>query len=346
MRRNVGLRHGFTLIELLVVIAIIAILIALLLPAVQQAREAARRTQCKNNLKQLGLALHNYHDVYGQFPMGCAARRTTANNNRVEANYESWGWQVAILPQIDQAPLFNQLDVNNRSLNQVLLAVGPTNTAALNTAFPSLVAFQCPSDTTGPNLKSSMRRNNFDAGLAGVTGWRPPTSNYIASTGEAAGDVRAPRQTNHRDPRGMFFTLSRTKMRDITDGTSNTIAIGERDERCGAGSWIGNRNPDGNGTHGNDYVLGRMRMPINFADNTGNDGCTDGFSSKHEGGAQFLMADGAVRFISENIHHDIQAIPERDDQGIDWPADATNPNTIGIYQRLGMINDDIPIGEF
>lgn len=339
-------KSGFTLIELLVVIAIIAVLIALLLPAVQQAREAARRSQCKNNLKQIGLALHNYHDNYRTFPLGCAARRTNANNQRVEANYESWGWPVLIMPYIDQAPLFNDLQVNTLTLNEVLIATGPGNSGALSKKFPPLTVFQCPSDTTGPYLRPGMRRNNFNNGQAGVTGWNPPTSNYPGSTGEPAGDVRAPRQNNHRQPHGILFSLSTIGIRDVTDGTTNTFLVGERENRCGAGSWIGNRNPDGNGTHGNDYVLARTRIPLNFPDNSGDDGCTDGFSSKHVGGAQFLLCDGSVRFISENIHFDLQGIPERNDQGVNWPNDATNPNAIGIYQRLGMRDDGVPIGEF
>jgi prepilin-type N-terminal cleavage/methylation domain-containing protein/prepilin-type processing-associated H-X9-DG protein len=346
MYRNNSLRRGFTLIELLVVIAIIAILIALLLPAVQQAREAARRSQCRNNLKQIGLALHNYHDTFRGLPQGCAARRLNRNNGRVEGNYESWGWSASILPYLDQAPLFERLNVNSRTLHEVFLAVGPANIGALNEAFPPLAAYQCPSDTTGPRLKVGMRRNHFNNGQARLRGWRPPTSNYPGSNGDPAGDVRAPRQSNHRPPKGPFFTNSFVKFRDILDGASNTIFVGEREERCGAGTWIGNRNPDGNGVHGNDYVLARVRQPINDPLNTGNDNCTDGFSSKHEGGAHFLMGDGSVRFLSENIHHDLQGIPERNDQGVNWPRDARNPGSVGIYQRLGMRNDELPIGEF
>ena len=340
-------RWGFTLIELLVVIAIIAILIALLLPAVQQAREAARRSQCKNNLKQIGLALHNYHDTFNGFPMGCAALRdTSVANNPVIANYESWGWSAAILPFIDQAPLFTQLNVNGRTLNQALLAIGPTNNSALDNAFPPLTIYQCPSDNTGGRLKSGMVRNNFNAGLAGLNGWRPPTLNYPGSTGDPSGDVRAPRQTNHREPRGIFYSGSFIRMSDILDGTSNTILVGERENRCGAGSWIGNRNPDGNGPHGNDFCLARMRPPLNDPINTGNDNCTDGFSSKHVGGAHFLMGDGTVRFLSENIHFDLQGIPENDNQGVNWPAAAAIPDRIGIYQRLGMRDDGVPVGDF
>ncbi len=346
--KSVHKRQGFTLIELLVVIAIIAILIALLLPAVQQAREAARRTQCKNNLKQLGLALHNYHDVYNTFPQGCSVRRTNANNSRVQANYESWGWSASILPMIDQAPLFDQLGVNTRTLHEALVVALAAGT--LDESFPPLAAFQCPSDETGPRLQGGMRRDSFDGDAMVPNTWRPPTSNYPGSTGEIAGDVRAPRQLNHRPPRGIFYTGSKINFRDITDGSSNTFAVGERNNRCGAGTWMGNRNPDGNGTEGNDYVLARVRMPLNDPINTGNDNCTDGFSSAHTGGGQFLLCDGSVRFISENIDSNIAGAPERDDQAVDWPADVTTGtftvNDVGIYQRLGMRNDGLVVSEF
>src|SRR5581483_8700238 len=120
-------KKGFTLIELLVVIAIIAILIALLLPAVQQAREAARRTQCKNNLKQLGLALHNYHDNFNTFPPG------GVNGTAATSNYQGWGWSIMLLPQIDQAPLYNQINFS-LSMSTVLAQV-PNPLATSLTAF-------------------------------------------------------------------------------------------------------------------------------------------------------------------------------------------------------------------
>ena len=128
-------KRGFTLIELLVVIAIIAVLIALLLPAVQQAREAARRSTCKNNLKQIGLALHNYHDIYKMFPIGAqerpAAYGADANGNTGPGNYESWGWAASMLPQIDQAPLFDSMDVSNRTLSEVCVLAAAGNQQAI-----------------------------------------------------------------------------------------------------------------------------------------------------------------------------------------------------------------------
>ncbi|MEO2018122.1 MAG: DUF1559 domain-containing protein [Fuerstiella sp.] len=339
------IKRGFTLIELLVVIAIIAILIALLLPAVQQAREAARRTQCKNNLKQLGLAMHNYHDIYQMFPTGSVPEPSTANGN-FRGNEEHWGWMVFLLPQIDQAPLFNQLDVNNVTLANVGRAIG-NNTAALNTAFPPITPFQCPSDTTGPRLKAGMRRNHFNGnGFPGGGTFRPPTSNYLGVCGYK--DINRPSnyRTNTND--GVLYNRSRTKIRDITDGTTNTFAVGERDQRCGAGSWIGNRNPGGGGTHGADYLFGRISVLLNDPVNTGSRRCTDGFSSKHTGGGQFLMCDGSVRFVSENI--DFRNITDN----VGWRNHGqTNARIsparyaqMGVYQLLGIRDDGRVIGEF
>jgi prepilin-type N-terminal cleavage/methylation domain-containing protein len=336
-------RRGFTLIELLVVIAIIAILIALLLPAVQQAREAARRAQCKSNLKQIGIGLHNYHDVFGVLPPGTVPQRTGANNNRVMANYESWGWSALILPYIDQAPLAEELDLSGRTLNEVLVAANTAGT--LNATFPPLAAYQCPSDTTGPRLKNGMVRTHFNGLSAIGNGWRPPTLNYPGSTGDPAGDLRAPRQQNHREPRGIFYNGSKVKFRDVNDGTSNTFMVGEREKRCGSGVWMGSRNPDGNGTHGNDYHIARVRMVLNDPVSTGNDNCTDGFSSVHVGGAHFLLVDGAVKFISENIDHNNAGVAENNDQGVNLGGVA-NVELFGTYQRLGMKDDDLVLGEF
>ncbi len=335
-------KAGFTLIELLVVIAIIAILIALLLPAVQQAREAARRTQCKNNLKQIGLAMHNYHDVHLTFPIGSSPRWSAAGAAVSQA--EGWGWGARVLPYLEQAPLFEALEINDLTLEAKLAQESPSGGGVLDAVFPPLTAFQCPTDTTGPRLRAGMRRPNFNGLGNTVAAWRPPTSNYIGSTGLA--EVHIPDNQADRRPRGVFYNDSKVKMRDITDGTSNTFMIGERDQRCGAGSWIGNRNPDGAGPLGNDYGLGRAYQVINDPISAGAVNCTDGFGSKHVGGAQFLFCDGSVHFLSENIDFDLQGAPNRTANTNLFPGDFTDFNSIGIYQKLALIDDDLTLGEF
>lgn len=331
--------RGFTLIELLVVIAIIAILIALLLPAVQQAREAARRSQCKNNLKQIGLALHNYHDVYGRFPIGC---------QDAGGNEEMWGWPASILPQIDQAPLFNQLQVSDLRLRQVL--ENDTIRPLLKTPLP---AFICPSDphgelmdAGGPNGRGRHFNGNNTSSVVDNNNWRAAKSNYIGNCGYNDVDQGA----DSRHTRGVFQARNRSyKFRDIKDGTSNTIMVGERTTFCAAGSWAGNRNPRGGGWQGADYTLGRTSIPINMPNNSAHY-CTEGFDSAHEGGAQFLLCDGSVHFISENIDYNLHINATdrvRDGDGptrTGWGNNVTSQ--LGVYQRLGNRDDGQPTGEF
>ncbi|MEP3481579.1 MAG: DUF1559 domain-containing protein [Fuerstiella sp.] len=334
--KKLARRKAFTLIELLVVIAIIAILVSLLLPAVQQAREAARRTQCKNNLKQIGLALHNYHDVHGLFPTG-SVPQTDGTANFV--NQASWGWSSFILPQIEQVNVFNNLGINELSLFEVTTN-NAGSTGDLDRIFPALSFYQCPSDTTGPNLKAGSRRPDFNGTESGITNsWRPPTMNYIGVVGVR--DINRPLGPNSVAQRGLFYNASRVKFRDITDGTSNTLAVGERDERCGAGSWIGNRAPRGGGTRGADYTFGRVSVALNDPISAGAANCTDGFSSLHTGGAQFVLADGSVRFISENIDSN----PTGNGQ-IDVAMTTAEIDALGTFQQLGLRDDGQVIGEF
>lgn len=299
--------NGFTLIELLVVIAIIAVLVALLLPAVQQAREAARRSQCKNNLKQLGLALHNYHETHNLFPPGYVDGR--GSSATIPAFTAHWTWTAFLLPFVDQAPLYSLINVGNITPNQ---AVADSNRRT-SMQVP-LQMFRCPSDP-GPAQTSNRRVRSNPATESQV---EIPITNYLASN-----DVTRLRQLRSKNPvngsttvggdgaLGAFWRDSNLRFRDITDGSSNTILIGERSYYLGTFEmWAGVLHATvGNSTTGPNETASDIglvsafsciRHPINPGPAAGAERplC---YSSQHTGGAHFLLADGAVRFISENI---------------------------------------------
>jgi len=266
--------RGFTLIELLVVIAIIAILIALLLPAVQQAREAARRTQCRNNLKQLGLALHNYHDVHLTFPPGWITE-IASNPSFVDATtpyVSGWAWSAFLLPFVDHSPVYNALGVGDGNT--------PVPTSGGSPETNPLTVFICPSDDT--TLK-----------VVDFGGFQFAKSNYpgVHGTGTGAGA-----------PTGLFGPDSKVRIRDIMDGTSNTLAVGERDSfpapfKDKAAEWVGHVGNNGfAGANEHSSVLGNMGTERWI-----NTGRSDAFRSTHAGGAHFLFCDGKVAFLSENI---------------------------------------------
>ena len=306
-------RRGFTLIELLVVIAIIAVLIALLLPAVQQAREAARRTQCKNNLKQLGLALHNYHDTFNLFPMGVVNQRPIPIDN--SARFGNWAWSAMILPQLEQAPLYNTLQVSSIQLDAALADrpndgdvdfPGDTNaTSLLQQMQQRYAVFRCPSDS-GPDTATVNARRMMDA-----TGTRRATalSNYPGVN--SSGQIRPNAGTPDANANGIFLRDRCRRMGDVTDGLSNTAVVGERAWDLGLIDAMGNPIPQyaanvfgANGTVGANNqglasVLGSMVRGLNCPER--NNVCRRAFSSQHVGGVQFLFGDGSVRFISENV---------------------------------------------
>lgn len=285
--------RGFTLIELLVVIAIIAILIALLLPAVQQAREAARRTQCKNNLKQWGLALHNYHDVHLKFPIGAMGFNNSATN---PAN--NFPFQVRLLPFMDQATLFDQFD-QNLHYN----TTSPNNQGNRDRTFALL---HCPS-ARERDRKPSTSSQGWTVHYYGVAGAKDIVGVAQGTNFAHSGSYNG----NHGgvSTNGLLYRNSNVSMRDVTDGTSNTFAIGEISGKASPGGnnsyrpWIQGAS-SGNGDFAS-YSCKNVRHPIGQARYvSGNSSFLFNdvrFGSNHEGGAQFLLTDGAVRFISENL---------------------------------------------
>ncbi|MBL8816728.1 MAG: DUF1559 domain-containing protein [Planctomyces sp.] len=287
--RNASRLRGFTLIELLVVIAIIAILIALLLPAVQQAREAARRTQCRNNLKQIGLALHNYHDTFNTMPPGWIAVDDTGMPSAHEGT-SGIGWGAMILPYMEQKNLWERFDPNYSIAD-------PVNAAFISSLVPG---YRCPSDPQPDYF--DIHEEGGGAVLA-----RLPIANYIGSFGteeldgceNTPGDLPVMANGQCKGD-GVFYHLSKVNLRDITDGTSNTFMVGERKTLVALGwysTWPG-MVPEGEEAF--QRVCGSADHPPNHPANH-----FDDFSSRHTGGANFCLGDGSVRFISENIDQGI-----------------------------------------
>jgi prepilin-type N-terminal cleavage/methylation domain-containing protein/prepilin-type processing-associated H-X9-DG protein len=303
-------RPGFTLVELLVVIAIIGILIALLLPGVQAAREAARRSQCTNNLKQLALAMHSYHDTYGRFPAGF--RASSAPSNSVPC----YGWGASILPFLEQAPLASQLAIGSPlHLHQRYVATATAqDRGLLQTVIPT---FLCPSDVAPSLVPLNPHRsgvaNHFDVGK----------SNYVAHywyDPSGLQSIQCPNPSSGcPDTGGMFYGDSFKRMSDMRDGSSNVLILSERDGgRMGAtAQFIGNLRADwalasiwvGTAARTSQSLVFRNLCGANFVINfdypaTGsanNNG--KGASSLHVGGVNAAMGDGSVRFLSETIDH-------------------------------------------
>jgi prepilin-type N-terminal cleavage/methylation domain-containing protein len=346
-------RRAFTLIELLVVIAIIAVLIALLLPAVQQAREAARRSQCKNNLKQLGLALHNYHDSFNVLPFMRGGNSGTRNTDPQGNEMRNSGL-VFLLPYIDQAPLYNILSTPGTYSGANIQAFGPIRSTVYPPYSTSMPVFLCPS-CPGP-----------------VTAWGLMwgNRNYGVNVGDTISD-----NNSSSTPRGLFGYISRIGFRDVTDGTSNTLMMIEkglgsstsRDVRGGTANNVSgiDTNPSlclltasgGNFLPATSMQNARLQgaqwfdgapmysavatvLPPNspscVPENWGDSWALVSAGSFHVGGVHGLMADGAVRFISENINTgSLTSAPA-----------TTGPSTYGVWGALGTKNGAEVIGEF
>ncbi len=346
---------AFTLVELLVVIAIIGILIALLLPAVQAAREAARRAQCQNNLKQLGLALLNYESTVKAFPPGYIVNGTAS----APAATAGWSWVVMLLPYIEQGPLYNALDPKDFTCDNVLNATaggnGSTPTVTAAQIVPTIIAaMRCPTDQTPDQLPLTYRY------FGGKTIPAPATSNYIGVMG-----LYDNTGTSYNN--GFFPGGTNIKIRDIIDGTSNTMAVGERDKKCYAGIWFGVAAPQDStandyGTKGGGYlVLGRVSVKQNDTTQTlmGSSvtagsppyNCSLGFGSSHTGGSQYVFADGSVHFISDGVSFGnlasagltiagtTQAGPTPNSV---FQALSANGSYPGVYELLGVIDSGQP----
>lgn len=284
-------RTAFTLIELLVVIAVIAILVALLLPAVQQAREAARRTQCINNLKQIGLALQNYHDQHSVLPSGYVEH---FDPNRGETG-PGWGWNAMLLPQLDQATIFSTINFN-------LPIESPANQRARLLQIPLL---HCPSDAAMQPTWWAVTRD-FVSGTAGRRIAQVASSNYVGMYG-----LGEPGPSGE----GVFFRNSHVCFGDVTDGASQTIAVGERSHRLGEATWVG-AITDAMLYPTDDDNIGRYRTETSAGMILGHAGEGVGpgnprsdvnqFYSLHAGGGagvNFLFLDGHVSFLSSSMDY-------------------------------------------
>jgi prepilin-type N-terminal cleavage/methylation domain-containing protein len=287
--RNVRGRPGFTLIELLVVIAIIAVLIALLVPAVQKVREAAARTQCQNNLKQIGLALHGYHDSYKLFPPGQFNKIATDSTT-----YNRACWFHAILPYVEQTALFSQMDPTLRTGNTMAFTVSGHEIL--------VPVFMCPSDgNAGKNITNGATTPAASQGFHG---------NYVLCGGSSAfGNGGDGDNLN-----GTFYSLSKNKMASIVDGTSNTLFASEivlvRDTTVHDlrgryhNTWQGNvlfsTQLPPNTTTGDvsSYCIAGLKAPCQ-ALSTSN--VVQYARSFHTGGVNVILGDGSVRFVSDGI---------------------------------------------
>ncbi len=325
MNNRSRLRSGFTLIELLVVISIIAVLIALLLPAVQAAREAARRATCVNNLKQIGLALHNYLSANDVFPPGYVSAVDPTRTDPCDQDAENarsvdlgsgWAWGSMILPQMEQQALFNSINFN------LSVAYASNNTCSTT----SVNAYLCPSDFGPPVVPvyadppDPAQPGTFSASAIVDTLAR---GNYVGMFGvgeicAASGPTGAANVGSTGTASGIFYRNSRTSIATILDGTSQTIAVGERSHNLSyvtwtarsIGGWLGKTSGAEGGTDQFNpspeecwtQVLGPAGLEDGPRTINNPEAHVEDYWSRHSGGANFLFADGSVHFLKSSIN--------------------------------------------
>ncbi len=308
-------KRGFTLIELLVVIAIIGVLVGLLLPAVQQAREAARRASCTNNLKQIGLAIHNHENAQKYFPAGYVGVIPGNAGNAWDSNNRfTWGWGTLILPYAEEASLYQKFN----PLKVRAYDYPATAGASLADLQTKVAGFQCPSDAGYETINGGAART---VNLSGASGARTTTSNYVGSNtgfkwhsggryiteGGPNGQGGAPYSQwggTVPPPNGIFWRDSNLETRKITDGLSKTIMVGERSSRIGAAALLFVTDA-GNEQLSIERNLGTAVELLNAT--AGSAAARRGYNSDHAGGViQFLFCDGSVKALNEAIDHTAQ----------------------------------------
>lgn len=291
---------GFSLIELLVSTAVIAILMALLLPAVQQAREAARRMQCRSNLKQIGIAVHSYHDTFRTLPINSGNDIVVGQRPWQPGHHRKGTCLVGLLPYLDQAPLYQRLDFRTDVVAQI---------NASDLASQRLSIFLCPSDTGGGTGNAPTNYVPSIGAQVALSQGGVCDAWFLRSNPFGHADVPHAGTLDRSRVSGPFTRHSSScRLAEITDGTSNTIAFGEVRTEC-------NRKIAEHGWFDPQSMFFLTSVPINF------DSCTHenaavatcrswevydaafGFKSRHHGGAQFLLGDGSVQFLSENVDY-------------------------------------------
>jgi len=332
-RDRTHVNAAFTVVELIVVIGCIGLLAGLLLPAIQNAREAARKVQCGNQLRQITLATLGYQQIYNVLPSGYHG------GFEEHLDDKRWGWGVFIMPFMEQANLYNELSISDNSL--FTSVYDPARQLLLQ---KNVSIYNCPSDAnqelanrnrdfSGPTSNSSQFNSSatFNALHLNHLGFRAAGSNYVANFGDFWNPYYALWTDDELRGTGIMGCQTSVRFIDITDGLANTLAFGERDHQRLAAVWSGVEAWNQCTAQGVSMVLAAAYKPINAKPTeypyTCDGGGATGFASKHFSGANFSFCDGSIRFLSE------------DTESIIPPTRQRVPTEPGVLQRLARIND-------